>query len=283
MCAEQVASNGQRGWIIPIGGGEKKIRSSAILNRFIELCGGDGARIAIIPTASRLENAGDGYKTLFGKLGARRVDNVELETRADCEDPERLALLGQATGIFFTGGDQLRLSTIIGGSTAAKVIKMSNAGGVHVAGTSAGAAFLCEHMIGRGRGGSTPKRGLVSLAPGLGLTNQAVIDQHFRERDRLGRLLTALAYNPFAIGIGVDEDTAAFIGPNLVIDVLGSGGLTIIDPADLRYSSMASAQQGKPVSLIDVKLHILLTGDRYNLATRTAQPGFEIKLGTAGN
>ena len=264
---------GQRGWIIPIGGGEKKVRTSTILTRFTELSGGGGARMVIIPTASQLDSAGERTKAVFEELGVDEIQIIDLATRDDCENPALLAHLKNATGIFFTGGNQLRLSTTIGGTSAAKVIREGNANGVHVAGTSAGAAFICEHMIAVGRGGPTPKRGLASLSPGLGLTNQVIIDQHFRERDRLGRLLTALAYNPFATGVGVDEDTAAFIGPDDVIEVFGSGGLTIVDPSDLKYSSMADAQMGKPVSLIGVKLHILLAGDRYDLSTHQAFPG----------
>ena len=112
-------------------------------------------------------------------------------------------------GVFLTGGNQLRLSTMIGGTEVAKAIRRRNAEGMHVAGTSAGAAFLCEHMIAFGKEGASPRAKIVTLAPGLGLTNRVIIDQHFRQRDRLGRLLTALAYNPFAIGIGLDENTAA--------------------------------------------------------------------------
>ncbi len=111
---------------------------------------------------------------------------------------------------------------------------------------------------------------MVTLAPGLGLTNNFMIDQHFRQRDRIGRLLTALAYNPFAIGIGLDEDTAAFIRPGGDLEVVGSGGITIIDPTDLSHSSMDDALKGKPVSLIGVKLHILVSGGRFEIVTREA-------------
>lgn len=273
MCPAKITGHDQRGWIIPIGGGEKKVRSSTILNRFVELCGKSAARIAIIPTASRLDDAGERYDAVFRELGVQQIDIVNLESRDDCEDADRLVLLEQATGIFFTGGNQLRLATITGGTRASGVIRHGNARGVHVAGTSAGAAFVCEHMIAFGKGGPTPKGGMATLSPGLGLTNRVIIDQHFRERDRHGRLLTALAYNPFATGIGVDENTAAFIGPDDVIEVLGTGALTVLDVSDLEYSSMAAAKQGKPVSLIGVKLHILIAGDRYDLTTHIAQSG----------
>ena len=111
------------------------------------------------------------------------------------------------------------------------------------------------------------------MAPGLGLTNKFIVDQHFRERDRLGRLLTALAYNPFAVGLGLDEDTAAFIRPGDTLDVVGSGGITVIDPTELSYSSMDQARRGDPVSLIGIKMHILITGGRFDAVTRQASAG----------
>jgi cyanophycinase len=272
MCPAKVSDGEMRGWIIPIGGGEKKVRSSTILNRFVDLCGGKDARIAIIPTASRLEDTGDRYREVFEELGAGRSNILRLETRKDCEDEKAIKTLEQATGVFMTGGDQLRLSTILGGTPIAQIMRSGNARGVHIAGTSAGAAFIGEHMIAFGAGGSTPKSGMATLAPGLGLTNRVIIDQHFRERGRLGRLLSALAYNPFAIGLGVDEDTAAFIDPHNNIKVFGSGGLTVIDPTDMSHSSMADVSPGKPVCLIGIKLHILLEGGQYDLVTRKASP-----------
>jgi len=273
MCPAKVEKERARGWIIPVGGGEKKVRSSPILRKLVELSGDNAARMVIVPTASQLEDAGELTRGVFRELGVQDIQIVDLATREDCEDPVLLDHLQNATGIFFTGGNQLRLSTTIGGTSAAKLIRASNASGVHVAGTSAGAAFICEHMIADGKTGATPKRGMVSLAPGLGLTNRVIIDQHFRERDRIGRLLTSLAYNPFATGIGVDEDTAAFIGPDDVIEVVGSGGLTVLDTSHLEYSSMAEARKGQPVSMLGVRLHILLAGDRYDLHSHTAYPG----------
>jgi cyanophycinase len=141
---------------------------------------------------------------------------------------------------------------------------------MHVAGTSAGAAFLCEHMIAFGKEGASPRAKNVTLAPGLGLTNRIIIDQHFRQRDRLGRLLTALAYNPFAIGIGLDENTAAFIAPDDTFEVIGGGALTIVDPSGLEFSSMAQVRKNDAVCLIGLKLHILDQGSTFNLHTRVA-------------
>ena len=273
MCASKVANGKQRGWIIPIGGAEEKENAPQILRRFVQLAGGDHADIVVIPTASQVRDTGARYERIFAELGAGRVTAIDFDTRRDCEEPGRLARLNQATGVFFTGGNQLRLGTLLGGTAVAKTVRILNAAGVPVAGTSAGAAFISEHMIAFGDEGSTPIAGSVRLAPGLGLTNRFIIDQHFRQRDRLGRLLTALAYNPFAIGIGLDEDTAAFIAPDNTVHVEGSGAITVVDAAEVQFSSMDSVQEGRPVCLLGVKLHILTQGATFNLHTRMADAG----------
>jgi cyanophycinase len=273
MCASKVAEGGERGWIIPIGGAEEKENSPQILRRFVELCGGEAADIAVIPTASLARGTAPRYESIFSEMGAQRVASLDFDTRRDAEEPSRLERLRQASGVFFTGGNQLRLSTLIGGTPVAKAVRQMNAAGVPVAGTSAGAAFLCEHMIAFGDEGSTPVAGSVRLAPGLGLTNRFIIDQHFRQRDRLGRLLTALAYNPFAVGIGLDEDTAAFISPDNTVQVEGSGGITVVDAAEVQFSSMDTTEEGRPVCLLGLKLHILAQGATFNLNSRVADAG----------
>lgn len=261
-----------RGFIIPVGGAERKLRDPDILRRFVELAGGKDGRIAVIPTASQLKTTGRRYRSLFRKLGAGGAIDLPFETREDCRREDWLQKLETADGVFLTGGNQLRLSTTLGGTPAARVIRRLNAKGVPVAGTSAGAAFIPEHMIAFGEEGSSPRADMVTLAPGLGLIRRVIIDQHFRQRDRLGRLLTALAYNPFAIGIGLDEDTAAFIDSEDVMQVVGSGAITIVDPAELEHSSMDSAHSHDPVCLIGVRAHILVNGATFDLKTRIARP-----------
>jgi cyanophycinase len=273
MCAAKVAEGQQRGWIVPIGGAEEKDNAPQILKRFVDLAGGDSADIVVIPTASQQRSTGPRYERIFSELGAARVTALDFDTRRDCEEPGRLERLHQASGVFFTGGNQLRLSTLLGGTSVAKAVRQLNAAGRVVAGTSAGAAFISEHMIAFGSEGSTPVAGSVRLAAGLGLTNRFIIDQHFRQRDRLGRLLTALAYNPFAVGLGLDEDTAAFISPDNTVHVEGSGGITVVDAAEVPFSSMDTVNEGRPVCLLGVKLHILTQGATFNLQTRVADAG----------
>lgn len=262
-----------RGWIIPIGGAEEKENSPEILQRFVEIAGGAAADIVVIPTASQLADTGARYEKIFSELGVNAVTSMDFDTRRDCEEPSRLARLDQATGVFFTGGNQLRLTTILGGTSIAKRLRLRNAAGVHMAGTSAGAAFMSEHMIAYGEEGASPRAGAARLAPGLGLTNRFIIDQHFRQRDRLGRLLAALAYNPFAIGLGLDEDTAAFIGPDNTVEVVGSGAITVVDASGMQFSSMDRAEEGETVCMLGVAIHILIAGATYNLHSRQAAAG----------
>ena len=269
----KIPEGATRGWIIPIGGAENKENDRHILERFVRVSGGEQADIVVIPTASRMHETGPRYEQLFRNIGAERVTVMDFDTRRDCQETGRLRRLEEATGIFFTGGNQLRLTTLLGGTPVAKLIRQRNAHGVTVGGTSAGASILSEHMIAFGDEGSAVVSGSVRLAPGLGLTNRFIIDQHFRQRDRLGRLLTALAYNPFAVGIGLDEDTAAFIGPDETVEVEGSGGVTIVDGADVSYSSMGEVAEGQPVCMLGLRLHVLVAGATFNLHTRVAEPG----------
>ena len=269
----KIPHGGTRGWLVPIGGAENKENDPRILKRFLRISDGSDARIVVIPTASQLSDTGPRYERIFWDLGARHVTVMDFDTRRDCQEPGRLRQIEDATGIFFTGGNQLRLTTLLGGTPVARLIRARNAHGVTVGGTSAGASILSEHMIAFGDDGSSVISGSVQLAPGLGLTNRFIIDQHFRQRDRLGRLITALAYNPFAIGIGLDEDTAAFIGADELLEVEGSGGVTLVDASDATYSSIAEAGDGKPVCMLGLRLHVLVAGATFNLHTRTAAAG----------
>ncbi|MBP6330370.1 MAG: cyanophycinase [Dokdonella sp.] len=273
MCPSRVPDGAVRGFIIPIGGAEEKQNDPLILQRFVELCGGENADIVVLPTASRLQDTGARYERIFRELGAADVSAVDFDTRRDCAESNRLDRIARADGVFFTGGNQLRITTLIGGTPVAKLIRERNAHGMHVAGTSAGAAVLSEHMIAFGEEGGSPRAGSVGLSPGLGLTNRFIIDQHFRQRDRLGRLTTALAFNPFAVGIGLDEDTAAFIGPDNTLEVEGSGAITVVDASQLQFSSLDRIDDGEPVCLLGLNIHILVRGATFNLHTRRASAG----------
>lgn len=256
-----------RGYIIPIGGAEDRSLSGSLLREFVDVCGGVDARIAVIPTASQLDDAGDAYVSVFEDFGAR-ARSFELRERADAMEESVVERLERASGVFMTGGNQLRLATVLGGTPVAQAIRRLNASGTPVAGTSAGAGFLSEHMIAYGEEGFLPAAGKVELTPGLGLTNKIIVDQHFRQRDRLGRMFSALAANPFAVGLGLDENTGGFIRFDDVVEVKGSGVLTVVDPSEVEYSSLAEADPGDPICLVGVKLHFLTQGWEFDLGNR---------------
>ncbi|MCP4377129.1 MAG: cyanophycinase [bacterium] len=272
MSPSPIIDGHTRGYVIPIGGAEERTGSARVLKRFVKLCGGRNAHIAIIPTASNLPDTGEKYMEIFSKIGVQKATSLPINERAEAANKDYLQALQEADGIFITGGNQLRLSTILGGTEVAKNIRRLNARGVHVAGTSAGAAIMPEHMIAGGSTGTVPSGDGVNLAPGLGLTNDLLIDQHFSQRDRLGRLLTAISYNPFLLGVGIDEDTAIFIGPDQCFEVVGSGAVTIIDPINLSYSSMSRASKRDALSMLDLKLHILSRGCRFDIHERMPFP-----------
>lgn len=270
MCPAKVENNTERGFVIPIGGAEERQNNPIILQRFVNICGDNAARIAIIPTASQLDETGPNYEKVFRELGAGEAFSLPVNTREEAQQEAFLEKLNSANGIFITGGNQLRLSTILGGTPIAQAIRRLNADGVHVAGTSAGAAIMPEHMIAGGSKGALPTQQGVTFAPGLGLLNKVIIDQHFSQRNRLGRLLSAVSYNPFASGLGICEDTAAFIGPDDELEVVGNGSVTVIDPSGLKYSSMAEASKGDSLTLLGIQMHILSQGATYNISTREA-------------
>ncbi|HEV8581412.1 MAG TPA: cyanophycinase [Thermoanaerobaculia bacterium] len=265
-----VPHNTHPGLLIAIGGAEDKTRERVILRYFLEAAGGADASIVVLATASEVPETGDRYADLFLALRAENVEVLKIETREDAVEagPEAHDLLEYATGLFITGGSQLKLSSALGGTEIATTVQRRHSAGMVVAGTSAGAALLSEHMIALGESGSTPRRRLVHLAKGLGLAPDLIIDQHFRRRDRLGRLLTALSYNPAPLGVGIDEDTAAIISGDGELSVLGAGAVMVVDASGLRFTDSHAIHRGQPVAMMGLKLDFLTTGCHYDLKRR---------------
>jgi cyanophycinase len=261
------------GTLMAIGGAEDKVRERVILRAFVEAAGGPDANLVVLATASELAETGDRYASLFESMHADTVEVLRVRSREDALEAGSgvLDLLEFASGLFITGGSQLRISAALGGTAIADTIRRRHAAGMVVAGTSAGAAILAEHMISMGDSGATPRRRLVQMAKGLGLTPDLVVDQHFRQRDRLGRLVTALSYNPEPLGVGVDEDTAAVIQDD-TLRVIGSGAVTVIDASGLRYTDCPEVRRGQPLALLGLKLDFLTAGCRYDLRRRVGLP-----------
>jgi cyanophycinase len=258
----------RRGILMPIGGAEDKLDNMVILSEFARLAGGDNARIAIVPTASSIEAAGLRYKAIFLGMGVESAEVVYIGSREDANAPASLELVENATGIFLTGGNQMRLSSIIGGTRFEQLVRERNNAGVVVAGTSAGAAILSAHMVALGSSGSTPKLRMAQMFAGFGLISNVIIDQHFRQRDRIGRLLSLVASNPGLLGLGIDEDTAAVIDDQGTLKVIGRHSVTIVDGSHM-ISDIHQVKRYGEITISDARLHVLSPGRRFDMTTRT--------------
>jgi len=263
-----------QGPVMPIGGAEDKDPGSDVLERFMELAGGNQARIAIIPTASEeAQEAGERYIKVFRKLGAAEADWLRVEKRDDANSEAALELLRNATGIFITGGDQARLVALLAGTLVMECIRDRNAHGVVVAGTSAGASIVSAHLMSGGTGlagnsnDAAARKGMVELVAGFGLLQDIIVDQHFSQRGRMGRLLASFAANPGLLGIGLDEDTAVLINREGLLEVLGSNMVTIVDGRDAT-SDYYKREIGDVLTVVRSSLNVLGPGRKFDLNHR---------------
>ncbi|WP_020652333.1 cyanophycinase [Massilia niastensis] len=257
---------GGNGHLVIIGGHEDRKEDMAILSRFVELCGGAAAKIVVITAASQVaDEMWRMYDDAFGALGVTRHSHLELQSRQDANSEDYVRQVAQADGIFMTGGDQKRLLALIGGTALdAEMHAALKLRGAVIGGTSAGASAMSGHMLAQGRTDLHPEKGAVSLAAGLGLLQRVVIDQHFSERQRLSRLLTVVAQNPYLQGIGIDEDTALVIERGVGIEVVGEGAVTVVDGRTM-ITNVADVRDRDTLELIDVRLHLLPAGSSYRL------------------
>ncbi|MBT9134190.1 MAG: Cyanophycinase [Firmicutes bacterium] len=249
------------GHLFVIGGAEDKEGKCTILRRFVTLAGGSQAVIAVVTAATELQGeVGQQYEMLFNRLGAGKVHLLHVANREQANDSEKIALVGSATGVYFTGGDQLRITGIVGGTALDDELKKVSRRGAVIAGTSAGASVMSDIMIVAGAGQAEPTQKSLRLAPGLGLISQVVIDQHFAQRGRIGRLLGVVAQNPYVMGLGIDEDTAIEVTTSGRFTVLGSGCVTVLDGRSLTHSTVSDTWEDEPLALTHVTLHLLPGG-----------------------
>ncbi|MBN8887812.1 MAG: cyanophycinase [Rudaea sp.] len=263
----RLAPDQSRGYLIPIGTQARPDGYSEIFRRILAMLG-QRPQIVIITAQMPDETVSEEIETALLTLGAGRVQRLALGNRSNSDQPSALALIERAEFVLLSADQPLRLSTLLGGTQLARLLRRRNADGMAVGGIGPGAAILAEHMLAGGAHGPTPRMGSVTLAPGLGLSNRLVIDQGGAGADRLGRLLAALALNPFALGIGIDPDTAAFIGPDNVVDIVGHGSITVVDPSDVGHSNVAEAGPSGPISITNLRVHVLVHGSRYDLDFR---------------
>ena len=258
----------RKGSLIIIGGHEDKERDRKILKEVAERV--RGGKLVIATVASHQpEGYFDSYQKAFGALGLTDLVELYVEDRVEAQEAGKLAVLDDAAGVFFTGGDQLRISSQIGDTPLERRVRAIHELGGVIAGTSAGASVMSETMLVKGTSSESHRIGDLHMAPGLGLVRDVIIDQHFAERGRFGRLLGAVAQNPRVLGIGIDEDTAIVVkGEHF--RVLGSGAVYIVDGSTVTRSNIAEARPERTLSMFDVKMHVLSDGDRFDLATRSA-------------
>ncbi|MGE5654367.1 MAG: cyanophycinase [Bacillota bacterium] len=258
-----------KGTLVIIGGAEDKDGQAVILRRFLELAGGKKARIAVITTATEQpDRVGQDYDRIFTRLGVQEVIHLDISTRRSAKSPSHCKLLGEITGVFFTGGDQVRITSILGGTPVEETLRERLSHGVVVAGTSAGASAMSDTMIVGGIGEDAPKQDTVRMAPGLSLLSGVAVDQHFAQRGRINRLLSVVAQHPYVLGLGIDEDTAVVITGGRYMEVVGSSTATVIDGRGMTFSNVSESKQDQPLALYDVKVHTLPAGHGYDLQER---------------
>lgn len=267
------------GTLLLIGGHEDKEGDKIILRSLAERVGSGRLVLATLASESPREML-EQYEPLMRSLGVAHIHHLRFEERTDGAAARVMRTLDEATAVFFTGGDQLRITSLLGDTPAYSRIFEIFANGGTIAGTSAGASVLSETMMVGGAGSESHRiDSKLRLAPGLGLVRDMVIDQHFAERGRIGRLLGVVGQNPRVLGIGIDEDTAIEVRPNIGFRVLGSGGVTVLNGSTVTHTNIVDEEPDRTMSIANITLHVLTQGDRFDLRTRTPElrPADEIE------
>src|SRR6478609_3008968 len=278
-----------KGKLIAIGGAEDKgtdFEKSAvyrdnlnffelgILRRIVEEAGGPTARIEVITTASTIPyEVGENYLNAFGKIGCTDIGLIHIRNREDALNEDYLKRVSRCAGVMFSGGNQLRLTAIFGGTRFLDIIKSRyQKENFVVAGTSAGAMAMSSTMIYEGNATRAHLKGEVKITTGLGFMDDVIFDSHFEKRGRFGRLAQAIASNPAAIGIGLGEDTGMLIRDGNVMEAIGSGLVMIIDGHDILHSNIADIPDGNPISVENIKVHFCEKGNGYLIKERKFLP-----------
>ena len=254
--------------------GEPPDLESAIVTKFCEALKGDSRRIEIIPTASSIpDKASKSYVRTFRDLGYENVGVLDIRSREEARDEDLLRRVREAEGFMFTGGNQLRLTTILGGTEILEILyERYVAESVVIAGTSAGAMVMSDTMIYEGSSHEALQKGAVKLSSGFGFIRKVIIDTHFVKRGRIGRLFQAVAGNPAALGIGLGEDTGLLITKGNILETVGSGLIVVVDGSGIRHTNMASINEGEMISIENLSVHVLVPGDVFYLSERKLVP-----------
>jgi len=266
--AETTPVTNARGQLVIIGGAEDKEGDCTILREFVRRAGGTQARIVVMTVATGLpDEVGRTYTEVFERLGVDDVRIIDTANREDGSDPRALEAIEKATGVFFTGGDQARITGNLKGTEVDAAIHRRYAEGIVVGGTSAGAAMMPDIMIIEGDSETNPRVNVVQMGPGMGFLPGVVIDQHFLQRGRMGRLISALAQQPAVLGFGIDENTAIAISDNK-FEVIGEGAVTIVDESGITHSNVGEILKDEALAVCGARLHVLPHGYKFDLQTR---------------
>jgi cyanophycinase len=258
-----------KGMLVAIGGSEDKTEDLEVLRTICNLPEGGTKIVEIIPTASRIpEEAAGQYIEPFQKIGVEKVGIMNILTRQDSQREDFVQRILDADVVFFTGGDQLRITNLLGGSPVLSTLKGHYQRGGVIAGTSAGATAMSQAMIYQGKAGNALRKGTVQMTPGLGLIRNAVVDSHFTQRGRFSRLLEVVTGNPGVIGLGLDEDSGVVVRDGHIAEAIGSGVVVIIDGYDMQYSNITNISMGTAIAEAGVKVHTLTTGHSFDLENR---------------
>ncbi|GAA0744143.1 cyanophycinase [Clostridium oceanicum] len=261
--------NNIKGNLIIIGGAEDKENGKAILKEVCTKINKEKDQLVIATVASQLpEELGIEYENIFKNLGVKNIKILNVKNRKDALNKENIEMIKNASLVFFTGGDQLRITSLLGGTPLYYMMKERYKGGCDFVGTSAGASVMSNTMIVTGPSEESPRKCTLKMAPGLDFIRGVIIDQHFAQRGRIGRLLTGIAENPEVLGIGIDEDTAIVVNNKLQFKVIGSGAVYVIDGSEISYTNVSEQNQDELLSILDVKLHVLKNRDEFSINTR---------------
>jgi len=255
--------------LIIIGGKEDRSNDKVILREVARRVGSGKLVVSTVAMARGTDELFAQYEKAFRALGVKHVFNLDINSRGEATQDSKLRILDNAQGVFFTGGDQMRITSQIGDTPVYQRIREIYDDGGVIAGTSAGASVMSETMLVYGGDEESHVIGdSVRMAPGLGLIGGVIIDQHFMERGRVGRLIGAVAQNPKNLGIGIDEDSAIVVERGKGFYVVGSGAVYVIDGSEVTYSNIAEEDLHKTLSIYDIRMHMLSQGDRFDLTAR---------------
>jgi len=264
-----MATDSRAGYLVLIGGHEDTDGRCEVLLRLVRLARADSGELVICTAATEeQETTARRYRDVFRRLGVQELSILRLKDRTDADDTSNRKMLERAACLFFTGGDQLRITSLLGGTALERLMHQQFKKGLVIAGTSAGASVMSDTMMVGGAGDDSPRRGMAAISPGFGFVKGVIVDQHFDQRGRIGRLLAVLAQNPMTLGIGIDEDTGLIVDRKGQCSIMGSQTVTIVDSRQSQHSNVSEQQPREPLAFTGVTVHVLPAGYGFRLDTR---------------